>query len=466
MKVIHNESGMTLTELLFATLLLSFVIIALTTLMMGAITATSLAKTQTKATALANKLIEEVRGKAYAEVGIVGSTDPNVPSGNLPADPQSITEGNTTYEYWYEVEWFDDSADGTGVSDADNNENDYKKVTIRVSWSDSSGSKIKVVTNIREKNASTAAPTVDFVSPPTPDTLTAVSGTAVSIRGTASDTDGTIVYLRFYFEGHTPAGANFTENSDSVTETYIWNTTETYTDEYGVEQISYPDGAREVKVQAWDNAGATSYREVYLLVDNEAPAFAESDPLSGEPLDYSTVTLTWEAATDGTDRVEEYFVYSSSDGSSWTKTSVGASGLIYNPVTSIFTYQHDGLTAWTSYQFYIEARSPLNIEDENEGYAVTSNIDTDKTTLIQLTGNWTKVGNDYDNNLSWTGIPADVTCTDFDIYRNGSLYANITSNYYTDLNVIKNDTYTYEIKAKNGSQIINTSNELSLTPGS
>ena len=169
MKVIQNESGVTLIELLFATLLMSFVIVALITLMMGAITATSLAKTQTKATALANKLIEEVRGKGYAEIGIVGSSDPSVPYGNLPGDPQLITEGNIDYEYWYEVEWFDDSADGLGASDIDSNENDYKKVTVHVTWSTSSGTGVKVVTNIREKEASTTAPTVDFVSPPTPD---------------------------------------------------------------------------------------------------------------------------------------------------------------------------------------------------------------------------------------------------------------------------------------------------------
>lgn len=466
MKLVKDENGMTLVELLFATLLMSFVLIALITLMMGALTATSLAKSQTKAVALANKLIEEIRGKVYLEIGIEGSTDPDVPSGILPATHQTISEGGQIYEYWYEVEWVDDAADGAGASDTDDNERDYKKVTVYVSWSSSDSSIVRVTTNIREKDASTTAPTVSFVSPPTPDNQTAVSGNSVSIRGTASDTDGTIAYLRFYFNNHTPSGANYTESLSSTTENYSWDTTETYVDDYGVEQPWYPDGSREVKVQAWDNAGATSYWEIYLIVDNDSPSFPVENPLSGSATSYNAITLTWEAAEDGTDKIEYYNIYRSTDGTTWTETSVGPSDLTYNPTTEEYSYIYNGLQTWTDYQFYIKARSPLNVEDVNEGYTVNSNIDSDNTTLFQLSGNWTKEGNNYQNDLSWTSVPAGVTCTGFDIYRNGSLIATTTGTSYTDNDVSRNNTYTYQIKAKNGSTIINLSNSLDIATGS
>jgi type II secretory pathway pseudopilin PulG len=466
MRVIQNQKGMTLTELIFATLLMSFVLIALVSLMMGAITATSLAKSQTKATALANKLIEEARGKSYADIGIQGSTDPSVPSGNLPSGHQTIVDGGQTYEYWYEVAWVDDSADGLGASDTDNNEHDYKSITIYVAWAASASSAVEVTTNIREKDASTTAPTVGFISPPTPDNLTAVAGNSVSVRGTANDTDGTITYLRFYFNSHTPNGATFTESASSVTKDFTWDTTETYTDEYGVDQLWYPDGAREVKVQAWDNAGATSYWEIYLMVDNDPPSFPVENALSGSGSDHDAVTLTWDAAIDGTDKIEYYKVYRSSDGLSWTATSVGPSDLNYNPTTEQYAYTSSGLQSWSNYQFYIEARSPLNVQNPAEGYTVASNIDAANMTLMQLSGNWTKQGNNYTNHLNWTSTPAGTTCTGFDVYRNGNKIASTTAISYSDSSVTKDNMYTYQIKAKNGSDIINTSNEVNLTPGS
>lgn len=463
MKVILNDKGMTIVELLFATLLMAFVLIALMSLMMGAVTASTFAKNQTRATALANERIEVIRGMLFVNIGISGSTNPNVPDGTLPSAHQTTTIGGQTYEYWYEVVWVDDVADNNpqteaGSDDDSDGKEDYKRVTVYVTWSGSPRQTVKVVTNVRKKDASTTAPTVSFVSP-TPSNLTPVSGNSVPIAATATDTDGQIVVLRFYFEGHTPTGANFTENSSSVSESFTWDTTETYVDEYGATQYYYPDGAREVKVQVWDNAGATSYWEVYLLVDNFAPTFPVANPLSGSGSDYNKVALTWKAAVDGTDRVEDYFIYRSTDGVTWTKTSVGASDLTYNPSTGYYSYDYIELSSWTNYQFYIKARSPLNVQSESQGHTVSSNTDTDNYTLIQLTGN----GNDRRATLNWTAAPGGVTCTGYDIYRNGSYLTNTATNSYVDTSVARRTTYTYQIKAKNGASVINTSNVLSVT---
>jgi len=459
--ILLDEKGMTLVELLFATFLMAFVLIALLTLMMGALTSASFAKTQTYATALVNERIESVRGMSYAQIGISGSTDPDVPDGALPSGHTSWSPQGSSqaYEYWYEVIWIDDSADGTGGSDSDGDTHDYKRVTTFVSWEGPSpNGTVKVVTNIRETTPSTDAPTVDFDFPPTPESMAAVSGSSVGLQATASDADGEIVVVRFYAEGHTLSLSN--ENSSPITKSTAWDTLEL--DAYG--NRIYEDGAREIKVQVWDNAGATSYRVVYLVVDNDAPDFSSAD-LSGNGSNYNAVALTWDAAADGTDRVEHYFIYRSTDGVTWTKTSVGPSDLDYNPTTGAYTYTHSGLQPWTNYQFYLEARSPLNVENGSGDYVAASDIDTDNTTLIQLAGSWSKVGSNYRNNLSWTSVPAGVTCTGFDIYRDGSLLTSTAGTSYTDTGVERNQTYVYQVKAKNGSSVINTSNNLSLTPG-
>lgn len=459
MKAILNDKGMTLVELLFATLLMAFVLIALVTLMMGALTAASFAKTQTRATALANEKIEAVRGMSYSDIGIYGSTDPEVPTGTLPSTHTTITRGAQSFEYWYEVEWVDDSADGSGGLDSDGDTRDYKRVTVYVSWSESPNSLIKVDTNIREQETSSDVPTVDFISP-TPDSMTVVTDddSPIGLGATASDTDGQIISVRFYFGGHCPEGASFDTNDASVTKYFNWDMTEINPD---TGECWYTDGTLEVKVQVWDNAGANSYRIIYLVIDNEAPTFATSTPLSAEVTSYDTATLTWTAATDGTDRVEYYNVYRSTDGVNWTKTSVGPSEAIYNPTTGSYTYNLTGLSAWTDYQFYVEARSPLNVQNGTGGFLTASNIDTGNTTLIKLTGN----GNNRKATLSWTTAPSGVTCTGYDIYRNGGSepYASTTSTSYIDTDVSRGTTYTYQIKAKNGTSIINTSNVLSVT---
>jgi len=464
MKAILNDKGMTLVELMFATLLMAFVLIALVTLMMGAITAAGFAKTQTRATALANEKIETVRGMNYSDIGIYGSTNPEVPEGTLPSTHTTITRGTQSFEYWYEVAWIDDSADGSGGADSDGDTHDYKRVTVYVSWSESPNSTIKVDTNIREKESSSEVPTVEFISP-TPDSMTVVTDgdSPIGLGATASDNDGQIISMRFYFGGHCPEGASFNTNDASVTKYFDWDMTEINPD---TEECWYADGALEVKVQVWDNAGANSYRIIYLVIDNEAPVFATSTPLSAEVTSYDTATLTWTAATDGTDRVEYYNIYRSTDGVNWTKTSVGPSEAIYNPTTDSYTYNITGLSAWSNYQFYIEARSPLNVQNGTGGYLTASNTDTGNMTLIKLTGSWSRSGPSYRNNLSWTSPPGGVTCTGYDIYRNGSYYTSTTSTSYTDTSVSRWQTYTYQIKAKNGSEVINTSNQISITTGS
>lgn len=66
------------------------------------------------------------------------------------------------------------------------------------------------------------------------------------------------------------------------------------------------------------------------------------------------------------------------------------------------------------------------------------------------------IGTATRNRLNWT---ASANATGYDIYRNGALYAsNIAGTQYLNTAVTGGTTYTYYVKAKNGSGSVNNSN--------
>lgn len=71
------------------------------------------------------------------------------------------------------------------------------------------------------------------------------------------------------------------------------------------------------------------------------------------------------------------------------------------------------------------------------------------TATPQCSGSSTRIS------LSWT---ASANATSYDIYRNGSLYTNITGTSFVNTNVTAGTSYTYYIKAKNSSGSTTNSN--------
>jgi PKD domain len=111
--------------------------------------------------------------------------------------------GNTTYEVYRYVTWYDSPQDGTGASDAadgngngisDANGHDAKRVTVVVVWTNnvtgaaSSLSESSLFSDGEITYKAPAKNNAPIVSCPT----TSVSGFAVTFTGVATDTDGTI----------------------------------------------------------------------------------------------------------------------------------------------------------------------------------------------------------------------------------------------------------------------------------
>jgi len=101
------------------------------------------AKYRLGATALANQQMEIIRSLILDDIGTVSG----IPSGTLAQD-QTLHVNNTVYDVHTVVQFVDDPTDGTLSSGTDLAPNDYKKVTITVSWGDASDSETVDTTSI------------------------------------------------------------------------------------------------------------------------------------------------------------------------------------------------------------------------------------------------------------------------------------------------------------------------------
>ena len=101
------------------------------------------AKYRLGATALANQQMEIIRSLIFDDIGTVSG----IPSGTLAQD-QTLHVNNTVYDVHTVVQFVDDPTDGTLSSGTDLAPNDYKKVTITVSWGDASDSETVDTTSI------------------------------------------------------------------------------------------------------------------------------------------------------------------------------------------------------------------------------------------------------------------------------------------------------------------------------
>ena len=92
-------------------------------------------KNRLGATALASQQMETIRGLPFDSIG----TTTGIPSGSI-VQSQSVPVNTTTYTLHTLVQFVDDAIDGTLALGTDVAPNDYKKVTVTVSWGGGSSS--------------------------------------------------------------------------------------------------------------------------------------------------------------------------------------------------------------------------------------------------------------------------------------------------------------------------------------
>ena len=143
-----ESHGFTILEVVFVLVILSLSTLTIFSLFNLTLKMTWENKARIGATQLANKKLEIARNLPYDDVGTVGG----IVSGNIP-ETEIVTLNNIDYTVYTNVVYVDDPFDGTFESDPiDNLTNDYKMVSVKVSWdSEFSTSPVEFYTNIAPK---------------------------------------------------------------------------------------------------------------------------------------------------------------------------------------------------------------------------------------------------------------------------------------------------------------------------
>ncbi|MEW5707105.1 MAG: hypothetical protein AB1743_09985 [Actinomycetota bacterium] len=498
--LLSDERAFGIVEAMISMTIMSLVLIGLLGLLAISVQAVSSSKAETIATQILNESIEKIRALPYEAVGLPDGD----PSGTLNAE-ETKTVAGTLFTIRYAVSWVDDSADGTSTADT-NGTNDYKQVDVEVSWSEKGTIRAtRASTYVKYKASQSEPPTVNFVFGDVDPNKTPPDGTifgldnspykswfdngTIPLKANATDPSGDLISMRFYISLITPEVGlyRFDPTDNYENPTCFWNPNAR--DVYG--DLLWGEGTHEVVVEAWDLQGLRDAKSIYWIIDREPPKWTSPANLTAVPIASIQdgggngdedgehggchrhggdggnedgdvvlgVRLSWQAAWDGTDKIEHYRIYRKGPGGEFTV-------LVQDLNAPLLTYDNSGLQEWSSYQYYITALSPGGRES-----TTTSNI-ASATTYFVIEGTAFKDERKNKVRINWHSPPEGITVHHYDVYRSGQK-ANASpisgsATQFTDDNrgvgLPDRTTYDYMVIAYNGSnQEINRSVTISVT---
>src|SRR5687768_16618736 len=194
-------------------------------------------------------------------------------------------------------------------------------------------------------------------------------------------------------------------------------------------------------VQAFDAAGNASAQSTAVIVTTPAApdAVAPSTPtgLVATAVSASRINLSWSASTDNV-AVTGYRVFRG-----------GALLLTLGSVTSL---QDCNLGAGTTYVYTVRALDAAgNVSANSAAASATTSAALDTTPPTTPTNLAATATSPSQVNLNWSPSTDNDAVTDYRVYRNGALVANVTTPAYQDLSLSPSTTYTYNVDARDGS---------------
>ncbi|MBI9068416.1 MAG: endonuclease [Salinivirgaceae bacterium] len=182
-------------------------------------------------------------------------------------------------------------------------------------------------------------------------------------------------------------------------------------------------------------------------LDTEAPT--TPDGLNSSNITETTFTLSWNASTDNT-AVTAYDVYK--NGSLLTSTTNT-------------TYNVSGLSASTTYTFYVKAKDAAgNVSSASSTLNVTTvtPVDTQAPTVPASLNSSNITETTF--TLSWSASTDNTAVTAYDVYKNGSLLTSTTNTSYNVSGLTASTTYTFYVKAKDAAgNVSSASSSLNVT---
>lgn len=277
---VRDERGFTLIEVLVTMMLLVIGIGAALALIDGANVRTALTKEREAGNALTRDVIESARSVPYRQL------TPNTAVATLKAIPGledstpsttawTVQRRNQTYTISLSVCSVDDEQDGFGdtgggnfctgsAGGADRNPDDYKRITVDVSWKRGAITRSISQAGIVSNEASSAGPSVEFISPAADVDEITSPHSPVTFSVQAEDD---AVSIRFAVDGV------LVDTANSTAATFGWaiHTGSTHV----------PDGTYLISVTAFDAEGIPGpTRSRPMRLNRDAPA-APADVFGG-----------------------------------------------------------------------------------------------------------------------------------------------------------------------------------------
>ena len=428
---VRSESGFTLVETLVAAFVLLIGVVATLSLLNVANRATTSTRMRDNATNLARELIEGARNVPYEKVNSPGLLEElqKLPGlGDAPAGgAYTIPRNNVVYTVTVDTCIMDDPKDGGGPraatqtfcansaspGTADKNPEDYKRVTVTVTWTWDGATRSVGQTGIINNPGSASGPAVRTLTPrgySAPYTVT-TDLSAVTVDLTTSSRPATLHWLKDGTVQPTTPTANGTSG-------LAW-------------QFDWPiagldDGAYIVGAEAFDQYGVSGpHREETIVLNRFTPRAPQR--VAGGRNQFGAVEIEWEANTERD--IAGYQVF-----------RAGAS----SPVCPIATLKlntgcvDSSPPATGSLEYWVVAYDTnpsdgsLRAGDESTHLTVTSGGNTPPFPPTGLTVSQDAAG---DTTLTWNRpSPDDPDAGDrvdfYRVYRDGTDYAHRFARWY------------------------------------
>jgi prepilin-type N-terminal cleavage/methylation domain-containing protein len=300
---VRDERGFTLIEVLVTMTILMVGIGGALALINGANARTVATKEREAGNALTREVIEGARSVPYRQLS------PNNVLATLKAIPGledstplttewTVERRNQTYTISLSACSIDDEQDGYGdtsgggfctgsAGGADRNPDDYKRITVDISWKRGSVTRNITQAGIVTNDASSAGPSVEFISPAA--SVDEITSPVSPVTFTVEAEDDA-VSIRFAVDGV------LTDTADSTAATFGWD--------IDVGQTHVPDGTYLISVTAFDAEGIpgpTRSRTMRLNRDAPAPpadVFGGWNPRADFTTAHDIVEIQWARNTE------------------------------------------------------------------------------------------------------------------------------------------------------------------------
>lgn len=182
------------------------------------------------------------------------------------------------------------------------------------------------------------------------------------------------------------------------------------------------------------------------VLDTQAPTAPTN--LVSSNITETTIDLSWSASTDNV-AVTNYEIYR--DGNLLTTIS-GTS------------YQATGLTANTSYSFYIVAKDAAGNSSSASSTVNTTTLTPDTTAPSAPTSLTSSGNTDTSVSLSWSASTDNVAVNSYDILQGNTVIGNTANTSFNVTGLTQNTSYSFSVKAKDAAgNISNASNVINVT---